>query len=56
MTAWLVLFFVQVRLVAVHRTDLHRGLGVVGAVLAGLVLVVGTGGGVESGAPSPHRE
>lgn len=41
-TVWLVLFFVQVRLVAVHRTDLHRRLGVVGAVLAGLVLVIGT--------------
>lgn len=32
-TVWLVLFFVQVRLVAVHRTDLHRRLG---------VLVIGT--------------
>ena len=42
MTAWLALFFVQVRLVAVHRTDLHRRLGIVGAVIAGLVLVVGT--------------
>jgi hypothetical protein len=42
MTAWFVLFFVQVRLVAVHRTDLHRRLGVVGAVVAGLVLIVGT--------------
>ena len=42
MTAWLVLFFVQVRLIATHRTDLHRRLGVFGAVLAGLVLVVGT--------------
>ncbi len=42
MTAWIVLFFVQVRLVAMHRTDLHRRLGVVGAVLAGLVLVIGT--------------
>jgi|SRR5580704_4374331 hypothetical protein len=41
MTAWLVLFFIQVRLIATHRTDLHRRLGVVGAVLAGMVLVVG---------------
>lgn len=41
MTAWLVLFFVQVRLIAAHRTDLHRRLGVVGAVLAGMVLLVG---------------
>jgi hypothetical protein len=42
MTTWFVLFFVQVRLVAAHRTDLHRRLGAVGAVLAGLVVVVGT--------------
>jgi hypothetical protein len=41
MTAWLVLFFFQVRLIAAHRTDLHRRLGVVGAVLAGMVLAVG---------------
>jgi len=41
MTAWVVLFGVQVRLVAAHRTDLHRRLGVVGAVVAGMVLVVG---------------
>ena len=41
MTGWIVLFLVQVRLVAVHRTDLHRHLGVAGAVLAGLVLLVG---------------
>jgi hypothetical protein len=41
MTAWVVLFSVQVRLVAVHRTGLHRRLGVVGAVVAGMVLVVG---------------
>src|SRR6516225_5711861 len=41
MTAWVVLFSVQVRLVAAHRTDLHRRLGVVGAVVAGMVLVVG---------------
>jgi hypothetical protein len=41
MTAWVVLFAVQVRLVAAHRTDVHRRLGAVGAVVAGLVLVVG---------------
>jgi hypothetical protein len=42
MTSWFVLFFVQVRLVASHRTDIHRRLGVYGAVLAALVLIVGT--------------
>jgi hypothetical protein len=42
MTTWFVLFFVQVRLVAVHRTDLHRRLGVGGTIVAGLVLVLST--------------
>lgn len=35
-TSWFVLFFVQARLVARHRVDLHRKLGLVGAVLAPL--------------------
>ncbi len=34
LTLWFVLFFVQVRLVAAHRVDLHRLLGTFGAVLA----------------------
>jgi hypothetical protein len=42
MTLWVALFVVQVRLVAAHRTDLHRRLGVLGGLLAALVLVVGT--------------
>src|SRR5687768_13363648 len=42
MTLWIVLFFVQVRLVAAHRVKLHRRLGVIGIFLAGLVVVVGT--------------
>ena len=33
-TSWFVLFFVQARLVARHRIDLHRELGVTGAFLA----------------------
>ncbi len=40
-TAWVVLFFVQTTLVAAHRTDVHRRLGVLGGVLAALMLVVG---------------
>lgn len=40
LTLWFVLFFVQVRLVAVRRVDLHRLLGTFGAVLAVLVLWV----------------
>lgn len=41
MSSWFVLFLVQVRLVAGGRTDLHRRLGVLGAVIAVSVLVVG---------------
>ena len=41
MTAWVVLFIVQVTLVAKRRTRMHQRLGILGAVLAALVFVVG---------------
>jgi len=41
MTAWLILFFVQTRLVATGRTAMHRKLGVAGIFLA--MLLVGLG-------------
>jgi len=41
MTSWVVLFVTQVTLVATRRTKLHQRLGVLGAVLACLVFVVG---------------
>lgn len=41
MTLWFALFVVQSRLIAAHRTDLHRRAGVFGALLAVLVVVVG---------------
>lgn len=41
MTAWVVLFIVQVTLVARRRTKLHQRLGVLGAGLAALVVIVG---------------
>jgi hypothetical protein len=41
MTAWVVLFIVQVSLVATRRTRVHQRLGILGAVLAALVVVVG---------------
>ena len=41
MTAWVVLFVVQVSLVEAGRTRLHQRLGVGGAVLAALVIFVG---------------
>ena len=42
MTAWVILFIVQVTLVAKRRTKTHQRLGVLGAGLAALVFVVGT--------------
>jgi hypothetical protein len=41
MTSWFALFFVQTYLVASHRVRLHRRLGVFGAVIAALIVVVG---------------
>ena len=41
MTSWVVLFVTQVTLVATGRTRTHQRLGVSGAVLAALVIVVG---------------
>lgn len=41
MTLWFAFFFMQVRLVAMRRTDLHRRTGVVGALVAVAVLIVG---------------
>jgi hypothetical protein len=40
MTAWFTLFVVQTSLIAAHRIDLHRRLGVMGAVLAVAVAAV----------------
>jgi hypothetical protein len=42
MTSWFVLFFVQVSLVARHRLAVHRRLGIAGATLAVIIVVVGT--------------
>ncbi len=40
-TGWLLLLVAQTRLVAARRVDLHRRLGIGGAVVAGAMLVVG---------------
>jgi len=45
-TAWLVLLIVQTSLVAAGRTDVHRKLGVGGAVLAAVMVVFGVMGAV----------
>src|SRR5882762_11250061 len=40
-TSWLALFLIQTTLVAAHRTDIHRRLGIAGGVIATLVVMVG---------------
>jgi hypothetical protein len=47
MTAWIALFVGQAGLVAARRVDLHRRLGVAGAVLAAAVFVVGVATAIE---------
>jgi len=42
MTSWFVLFFVQTSMIAAHRVNVHKRLGIVGGVLAGLIVIVGT--------------
>jgi hypothetical protein len=41
-SAWFVLLFVQIALVAKRRVDLHRRVGYIGVVLAVLMVTVGT--------------
>jgi hypothetical protein len=48
MTLWVTFFIVQVRLVAMRRTDLHRRLGVIGGILAGAVIVVGVATAIDA--------
>jgi len=47
-TAWVLLFVAQTSLVAANRTDLHRRLGVVGAVLAVTMVISGPAVAIES--------
>src|SRR6516165_8033948 len=47
-TAWIVLLVAQTALVAGHRTDIHRTLGVAGALLATVVFIVGVAVSVET--------
>src|SRR5450432_280856 len=41
MTSWILLFGAQTWLVEARRTDLHRRLGIIGVLLASVILVVG---------------
>jgi FtsH-binding integral membrane protein len=47
-TAWVALLVAQTALVAGHRTDIHRTLGVAGVVLAAVVFIVGVAVSVET--------
>ena len=47
-TAWIVLLVAQTALVAGHRTDIHRTLGIAGATLAAVVFIVGVAVSVET--------
>jgi len=47
MTGWIFLFGVQASLVAARRVDLHRRLGMFGAVFAALVVVMGIATAIE---------
>jgi hypothetical protein len=48
-TAWLALFIAQTSLVARNRTDLHMKLGIAGAVLATVIVVLGAYTGIVAG-------
>lgn len=50
MTSWVMLFIAQVWLVASRRTKLHMRLGVGGAVLASLVVIIGAVTGIAAAA------
>lgn len=60
-SSWLVLLVAQTSLVAAKRTDIHRRLGILGAVIAVLMVGIGTMtalirakmGGAPPGSPSP---
>ena len=41
-SSWLVLFVTQTTLVAAHRTDIHRRLGILGGVIAILMILIGS--------------
>ncbi len=40
-TSWIVLLVIQTTLIARHRTDIHRRLGIAGFILATLMILVG---------------
>lgn len=55
MSLWCILFVVQTALIAAHRVELHRRLGVLGVALAALVVGMGTYLTVQAAAAEVHR-
>jgi len=55
MTSWFAVFFVQANLIAAHRVHAHRRLGILGGVLAGLIVIVGTAVSLHGAARELHR-
>jgi hypothetical protein len=47
-TSWIVLLLTQVSLVAARRTDLHRRLGVLGVLLAPLMVAIGLTAAIDA--------
>ena len=54
MASWIALFLTQTLLVARHRVDLHRKLGIFGAGIAPLVVLVGVPTLIHSAARKSH--
>ena len=54
MTSWFVLFFVQTSLIAAHRVNVHKRLGIAGAVLLGLIVIVGAMVALRGAARDAH--
>jgi hypothetical protein len=54
-TAWLIVFVVQTRLVASHRIDLHRTLGLWSVGLAALVVAMGVATAIDTAIRIPLR-
>lgn len=48
-SGWFAFFFIQTRLIASHRVDLHRRLGILGAGLAGLAVPVAVAVAIHAG-------
>jgi hypothetical protein len=55
MSLWCILFITQTCLVAGHRVDLHRRLGILGVLLATLVVAIGTYATVAAAASEVRR-